>query len=316
MIFLQFTAITHLKRALVLTLGLLCAFSQLCGKEIDDDNTPAEASPSAKGEKPPDIGNFALPTSQQPAALFGFGGNIIDKGEIQGYCFYDDFEGKCKALIEAIPGVVYGVTETFSVFFNEAFTPLVQDGCQRSSGLEDFPLQLEYAFYTKSTKVYVDQATIVANMTFPTGVVQKNPPTGFGAPTFFIGGTYYRTTVDWVLFTAQGAILPTSHRGTRFGNQLLYQFGIARNVPSPKGYIYCWMIELDGQYYAKNRIKGKRDPNSGGNVIYITPSIWFSSKRILMQFGVSLPIQQKLFGKQRKFNYALNCNIAISFYGL
>lgn len=267
-----------------------------------------------KKEEPPKIGNFALPTSQQPAALFGFGGNIIDKGEVQLYFFADDFSGKLKTTVDLIPSILFGITNNFSIFFNFPFTPLLQDDSHKSSGLEDFFIQFEYAFYSKSTWRYVDQATVVANITAPTGSIHKSPPTGFGSPSLFLGGTYYRTWVDWFAFTAQGAILTTSNNGTKFGDQFLYQFGIGRNFPSPKGWIYAWMVEVDGQYSKKNRIHRDIDPNSGGNTIYVTPSIWISSKEMLLQFGVSLPVNQNLYGNQHKFDYALNLNFAWSFY--
>lgn len=310
----------------LLTLMVFCMFLPLNGKDEEaSKNTGTESTQQLgeekKGdaekkeeEKPPSIGNFALPTSQQPAALFGFGGNIIDKGEVQFYFFYDDFEGKQKALIETIPNIVYGITSNFSILLAYPFTPLIQDGYDRSSGLEDFFVQFEYAFYNKSTFTYVDQATILWNVSAPTGSIHKTPPTGFGAPTLFIGGTYYRTWVDWFVFTDQGALFTSSHRGIKVGDQFLYQFGLGRNVQSPKGYIYAWMVELDGQYSAKNHMCGATDPNSGGNVIYLTPSIWVSSKHFLIQFGFSFPVHQHLFGQQRKFNYALNVNCAWSFY--
>lgn len=275
-------------------------------KANDDDNK--------KKEEPPKIGNFALPTSQQPAALFGFGGNIIDKGEIQFYFFADEFIGKKRIVTDLIPSVLFGVTENWSIFFNFPFTPIMEDCPNKSSGFEDFFVQLEYAFYNNSTATYVDQATVLATILFPTGSSKKNPPTGFGAPSFFLGATYYHILVDWFIFTAPGAFLTTSDHRTKFGDQFLYQFGLGRNIPSPKGWIYAWMLEVDGQYNKKNRIKGRIDHNSGGNAIYVTPSLWISSKEMLLQFGVSLPINQNLFGKQRKLDYALNLNFAWSFY--
>lgn len=268
----------------------------------------------AKKEEPPKIGNFSLPASQQPAALFGFGGNIIDKDEIQFYFFADDFRGRRKTTSDLIPSILYGITETWTVFFNAPFTPAMRDGHHRSSGLEDFFIQLEYAFYNHSTVDYVDEATLVGNVTFPTGSIHKNPPTGFGSPSLFLGTTYYRTWVDWFAFTAHGAILPGSDHGTKFGDQFLYQFGVGRNFASPEGWIYAWMVELDGQYNKRNRIKGTIDKNSGGNVLYLTPSLWVSSKEILVQWGVSLPLNQNLFGKQHKFDYAINFNFGWSFY--
>lgn len=299
-------------------LGMVLSFSPLCGQDKDVHAVSSledqKTSQEEKKEEPPKIGNFALPTSQQPAALFGFGGNIIDKGEVQFYFFADEFIGKRKATVDLIPSVLFGITNECSIFFTFPFTPLLKDGCHRSAGLEDFFVQLEYAFYTHSTSCYVDQATIIGNITVPTGSDKRNPPTGFGSPSLFVGATYYHVMVDWFIFTAPGAILTTSDHRTKFGDQFLYQFGLGRNIPSPKGWIYAWMFEIDGQYNKKNRIHGALDPNSGGNVIYATPSLWISSKQMLLQFGVSFPITQNLFGHQRKFDYAFNLNFAWSFY--
>ena len=297
-------------RLLVVSIFFVCSYAY--GQESSDKKAPNEDN--KKKEEPPKIGNFALPTSQQPAALFGFGGNIIDKDEIQIYFFADAFSGKKRIVTDLIPSLLFGITDDLSIFFNFPFTPIMQDGNQKSSGFEDFFAQLEYAFYNKSTKSYVDQATVVANITFPTGSSNKMPPTGFGAPSLFLGATYYHVLVDWFVFTSQGAVLTGSNHGTKFGDQFLYQFGLGRNIPSPKDWIYAWMVEVDGQYNKKNRIDGNIDNNSGGNFLYITPSIWVSTKEILFQFGVSLPINQNLFGKQRKFDYALNFNLAWSFY--
>lgn len=279
-------------------------------EKISDEQEKKES----KEDEPPKIGNFSLPTSQQPAALFGFGGNIIDAKEVQLYLFGDYFLGKRRIVSDIIPSVLFGITDDWSIFFNFPFAPELKDGSDRSSGLEDFFVQLEYAFYTKKTRTYMDQATVVFNVTVPTGSIHKQPETGFGSSSFFLGGTYYHVMTDWFLFTSQGAILMTSDNRTKFGDQFLYQFGVGRNITASQEHIYAWMFEIDGEYNKKNRIHGKIDPNSGGNVIYATPSIWFSTKTFLLQFGISFPVNQNFFGKQNKFDYALNINLALSFY--
>lgn len=281
---------------------------------VDESKIPGDTPANKTNQEPPKIGNFALPTSQQPAALFGFGGNIIDAGEVQLYLFADEFIGNRRTVSDVISSVLFGITKEWSIYFNFPFSPYMQNGNDHNRGCEDCFVQLEYAFYTKSTTTYLDQATVVVNVTAPTGSSIRSPPTGFGSPSFFLGGTYYYVMVDWFVFTAPGAILTTSDHRTKFGDQFLYQFGVGRNVPSPKGWIYAWMVEVDGQYNKKDRIKGILDRNSGGNVIYVTPSVWVSSKEMLVQFGVSLPINQNLFGNQRKIDYALNFNFAWSFY--
>jgi hypothetical protein len=284
-------------------------------KEQEAKKAEKEKEPAQSGKAvPPKIGNFSLPPSQQPAALFGFGGNIIDANEVQFYFFADDLIGKRKVTVDLIPSVLFGITNTCSIFFNAPVTPEFRDGNDYSAGLLDFFVQAEYAFYNASTYTYTDQATVVGNITVPTGSVRKNPPTGFGAPSFFIGMTYYRTWVHWFAFTSHGAVLPCSFHRTKAGEQFLYQFGFGRNFPSPEGLIFAWMIEVDGQYNKKNWFHGHFDPDSGGNTIFVTPSLWFSSKELLMQFGVSVPINQNLFGRQRKFDYVFNFNCAWAFY--
>jgi hypothetical protein len=285
-----------------------------CEKNETDKEKPVEKIAEKTEEEPPAVGNFALPTSQQPAALFGFGGNIIDKGEVQLYFFADDIAGRKKIVSDLIPSILFGITDDWSIYFNFPCTPCFQDGHDISRGFEDFFVQLEYAFYNKKTACSTGQATVVGNITFPTGSIKKNPPTGFGSPSFFLGATYYHMWIDWFVFTSQGAILTTSDHRIKIGDQFLYQFGVGRNIPSPKGWIFAWMLELDGQYNKKNRFEWELDKNSGGNIIFVTPSLWVSSKHWLFQFGASGIVNQNLFGKQRKFDYALNFNCAYSFY--
>ena len=301
------------KTSQLIILGLLWTSSYLYGQ--NDNEAQPTGVEAAKEKQPPKIGNFSLPSSQQPAALFGFGGNIIDQGETQLFFFADDFEGKHKTSADLIPSALFGITNNLSIFFNFPCTPLFKDGAKESSGLEDFFLQLEYAFYNKSTETYIEDATIVANISLPTGSARKQPPTGFGAPCLFIGATYAHTWIDWFLFTAHGALVTGSRNGIKRGDQFFYQFGFGRNFPSPKDWIYAWIVEVDGQYNKKDRVDhGIINPNSGGNMIYVTPSMWISSKQLTLQFGVSFPINQNLFGHQRKFDYGLNVNVGWSFY--
>lgn len=298
-----------------LFLNFCIIFSNLHGLTNDCESKEVLKESTNEGkDEPPPIGNFSLPSSQQPSGLFALGGNIIDREEIQLFFFADDFEGRDKVIIDLIPSILFGITDDFSILFGFPYLPELRDGHHHSHGLGDFFIQLEYAFYNKKSPTYVDQATLIGNITLPTGSIKRDPPTGFGSPSIFLGGTYSRMMVNWFVFTAYGAILTTSDHRSKIGDQFLYQFGFGRSVPSPPGRIYAWMVEVDGQYNKKNRIHGEIDHNSGGNSIYVTPSLWISSEHWLLQLGVSFPINQNLFGKQNKFDYALNLNLAWSIY--
>lgn len=277
------------KRALIFFL-LLFPFL-VYGKEI-----------AGEGVKPSTVGNFSLPSSQQVAPLVSFGQYVLPKGVSQLFLYEAAFIGGNSYLTSVTPSIIYGIRDDFSILLTVPFSPGNKDRQNYSSGLQDALVQLEYAFYSKSSRTSASQATIVANATFPAGSSSKVPPTGLGANSFFIGTTFSRIWIDWYFFTSPGAILTTSKHGTKFGDQLLYQFGTARHLPSPPGWLFAAMVEVDGTYSWKNRVKGEVDPNSGGNVIYVTPSLWFSSNKLIFQFGAGYPVVQHLFGHQeRKF---------------
>lgn len=263
---------------------------------------------------PPSRGIFALTPSQQPGPLISLGQNIIDKNQVQVFFFADVFKGKEKQAIDLIPSLLYGLTDDLSLFLNVPVAVGYKQNEQHSAGIEDLFIQAEYAFYGKKTVEWFDQATFITNISFPTGSIKKEPATGVGAASFLVAATFSRTTPDWFGFTSPGVVFTTSHQGTKFGNQFLYQCGYGRNISAVKSeYIFAWMLEIDGQYNQKNKLRTIDDPNSGGNTIYVTPSLWLSSSQWVAQLGVGLPVAQHLYGNQKRNYYSLNFNIGWTF---
>lgn len=313
-----------MKAVFLMIVSLMCIPLTLFSQATDPvkQKSPSETSEkksedtNKKDEKkiaPPKIGNFSLRTSQQPGSFIGFGENIIEEGQTQIFLFADAVIARRSHKTDVFPSILYGVTDTFSIFFNVPFSPGNRQECHHSDGMEDIYLQLEYAFYNKQTKCFVDQATLVGNITLPTGSAHKVPPTGFGAPSVFLGLTYNRMLIDWFYFGSAGIVLTTSYKHTKFGNQYFYECGFGRNFWTPPGWIFAWMVEVDGQYSEMNQIDGKIDRNSGGNTVYVTPSLWISNEKLILQLGVGFPAQQHLFGKQPRQYYTLNLNVGWTF---
>lgn len=260
------------------------------------------------------IGNFSLMTSQQVSPLVSFGENVVDKGDLQFFTMADAFIGNDSYSTELVPGLLYGVTDRFSLFFNVPVSPGNKEGKHHSAGLEDIFFQPEYVFFVKKTKNTVDQATVLFNVTFPTGSSHKNPPTGFGSPSFFIGTTFNHMATNWFFFFQPGVILTTSRHGTKFGNQYLYQLGYEMIIwAKPDKSIFAWMVEVDGTYSERDRFHGKTDPNSGSNFIYVTPSLWYSNKRFLIQGGPGFPVVQQTRGHQPTQYIAFFLNAGVKF---
>jgi hypothetical protein len=263
---------------------------------------------------PPRTGNFSLPTSQQPVPLISFGQTIVNKGQSQLFLFADYIKGNNQIASDVVPYFIYGITDNLTFFMSQGVATKYQQETRHSAGVEDTSLQLEYAVYGHKTKRYEDQATVLVDINLPTGSHTKQPPTGAGTPSYFIGGTYSRTYNDWYAFAAPGVIMAESINGSRLGNQYLYQAGLARNVYTiEKKLIILGMVELDGQYSAKSTMRNHTNPNSGGNIIYLTPSIFVGLKQLVIQFGFGLPVVQHLNGEQIKNNYLLATNMGWTF---
>lgn len=74
------------------------------------------------------------------------------------------------------------------------------------------------------------------------------------------------------------------------------------------------ILELNGEYMAKDTISGFSDPNSGGNTVLLTPGIRLNiGKSISSYLGVGLPISQTLYGTQPKNTYTLYSGIDFIF---
>lgn len=310
----KFFSILFLVASSVMTL----AFTNISCQEsnsTEDNHKEADKENGNKGDKDKDkekslkIGNLAMPVSQQPSPLVSFGQNIIDKNQTIFLFMANDFVGKNQEFVNLIPSYLFAFSDETSIFISAPSTPRYRHDHDRSSGIEDLSVQFEYAFYTKEYKTKVDQATIVANVTFPTGSNKKKPPTGFGAHSFFIGATLSRMTIDWFYYTSHGGIFTESRHGTKFGSEFLYQFGIGKNIANLPGWLFAWQVEVDGIYTWRDKIHGKIDKNSGGNVIYLTPSLWVSSDHLQLQLGVGYPVQQHLYGHQNREEYLLIFNI-------
>lgn len=267
----------------------------------------------AKGDEPEKIGNYLLPTSQQPGPLYGFGQNIVDKHDLQFFLYLNQRGGKQVNFTDIIPTILYGIRDDLSLFIGIPFTPKYKTNNDHSSGMEDIICQLEYAFINKQSLKSITQATIVGNIELPTGSGKKVPHTGFGAPSFFLGVTLSHSEQYWYAWMQGGTTLTLEHHKTKFGNQFFYQGGLEGVITTRPGWLFAWMVELFGLYEQKDKICGKQDNNSGGNTFYIGPSFWASSEKLIFQLGIAAPAAQHLFGKQPKVRYFLAADFGYKF---
>lgn len=297
-----------------LLIALLLFPNSAKGKEVKAETEKKEKVGADKQETPPKIGNFSLPSSQQPGSLLAFGENIYDKGTILSNLHSNYAKGSKMYSTVLLPNIIYCLTDSSSILLSIPYFVKNKFEHFSSKGIGDIALQFEHAFYQKTNSCYEDQLTFVLNTTFPTGSARKEPSTGFGAQTYSFGVTFLRYYTDWLLFSSDGTTITTSRHGTKFGNELIYEFGFGRNIAyETDKWLLNWALEFDGLYVGKDKINGVKDPNSGGNIILITPSLWFSTRHLIIQVGIAKYLVQHLFGVQKKEHYQLIGNIAWTF---
>lgn len=251
------------------------------------------------------IGNFALPSSQQPGPLIGFGQNMLDQQDLQFFNYVDILKGCNKQFTGIVPSILYGFTSDCSLFIQLPIAAKFKENGSVYQGIQEVVIQLEYSFYNTVTPTSTNQVSIVSNI----GLTPYEPRKGIGRASaitnLFLGFTASHMGDSWYPFTSVGMIFALKDDDTtKYGNQVLYQCGLSRNISYKEDtYILNWMFELDGYYKQQDKVCCKIDPNSGSNMILFGPSLWFSTQKISIQAGISGVIYEKLTGVQNKNKY-------------
>lgn len=254
--------------------------------------------------EPPAMGNFSLPVSQQPAPFYSFGQNIINKGGAQSFLTPNGAKGATSHYLELSPSFLYGFSDQASVLVTLPYLVNNTSNHEHSSGYSDLNVQTEYAFYNTSNSQFTQQATVLGGVTFPTGSLRKNPPTGYDCPVYFVGGTYNTMFIDWLWFASTGVQQASNTEKIHYKTQFFYQSGIGRILSSQSNrYIFLGLLELNGQTNGSDKVSRFSRPNSSQNIVYGTPSLWFSTQKLIFQLGLSIPIIQQYQGAQSKTDY-------------
>lgn len=255
-------------------------------------------------------GNFSLPSSQQPGPLFGFGQNVVDAGTLQLIGYLDYRKAHHQDELNFFPSILYGITDRFALFgFLQAEPYRNVDGIH-TSRVSQVGLQFEYSVYANKQATCIDELTIVWGSNFS---VSPDVRREFFAPSFFLGATLSRMTNDWYLFASPAAILPTRKSNSKSGNTVTLQAGIGRNIPTSTNYILLAMLELNLISSQRNQILGSLDQDSGGQILFFGPTLWFATRSFFAQAGVIFPAYQHVRGKQNKSRYLVALNIGITF---
>ena len=82
---------------------------------------------------------------------------------------------------------------------------------------------------------------------------------------------------------------------------------------TPKGPALDLVLEFNGDQHAKQTVDGEKDPNSGGNVVYLSPGARLSLGQVSSFVSVGIPVVNNMNGTQAAPDWRLMSGVAVSF---
>jgi hypothetical protein len=84
-------------------------------------------------------------------------------------------------------------------------------------------------------------------------------------------------------------------------------------VPDAQGPALDLVLEINGEWHARQEIAGATDPNSGGNVVYLSPGVRLSYERWSGFVSVGVPLVNDLNGLQAEPDWRVLSGVAVNF---
>ncbi len=264
----------------------------------------------------PKKGNFSHAIN--PGNTFAFGQNIVTKGALDIYPTFNACKGEDFSYVAITPSIIYGLSNRCSFYVGLPIVAHQKNSDQKvQRGVENLFAQIEYALYLNNTELSQNMITIVGNVGLPTEhlsydhcTTSTHIPT---VTTFFGGMTASHISVYWYLYASLGAtaFLPKNHIWQRY--ELLYEWGLGRVITTTRRTTIMGLLEFNGIYTARTKICDVDYGNSGGNIIYIGPSLCITSDTCYMSAGIQGPLFQSWHGTQGKQTYRLGATASVQF---
>lgn len=93
-----------------------------------------------------------------------------------------------------------------------------------------------------------------------------------------------------------------------------FHYNAAAAYSLPTGDFSCDLIfEINGESRKKQELSGLKDPNSGGNLILLSPGVRLGWKRLSATVSAGFPVLHELNGIQNEMNYTLLTSLSFAF---
>ena len=214
------------------------------------------------------------------------------------YRFYNNPATRTEAAVLLGIKLPTGVTERFNAQ-GERFDAEFQPGSGSWDGL--FGLAFTHRFGSWSFD------TNVLYFLTGTGVLDTN----LGDRVLYNAALSYRLTGDALgslgRMNLGGWTEPMYHGGPKAHSHA------HEEPPAPTGPALDLVLEINGEWHAREVAAGITDPNSGGNTVYLSPGLRLSKGNMSSFVSVGVPIVKDLNGLQSEPSFRLLTGVAVSF---
>jgi hypothetical protein len=255
--------------------------------------------------------------------IFGLGPHTIFKGgvgvevEIEGEKASGSGEEEKEYVLHT--EILYGITTDLAATL--AF-PLVLDKTTETGGLEqsssgpgDLGMRLKYRFWRRDRPGLQDAAAVVVGLELPTGDDDASPRLGSGSTDYLVGLTAARESLVWYYFGDVRYRLNTENDGLKIGDRFFADLAIGVRL-RPTEYLkpdLVLLAELNGESRQRNELYGVDLDNTGGYLLFLSPSFFLTYRNWALKGGVQLPIHQGLHGDQPEEDYRFKLAVELHY---
>jgi hypothetical protein len=247
------------------------------------------------------------------------------------------------ALLATALGLAYGLTDDLTLGLRlpyiqrenirepDAADPSGVHSLGDPGGLGDTTLFGEYRFLRSA-----DQRTHLAalfGVKLPTGEThskhagerletEHQPGTGSTDGLLGLAATHLAGPLSYdasLLYSAAGTGAQHTDMGDVLGYNLAVSYRVGGERPAnPYDMLrtHAWdlILELNGEYREHEQVRGDRDPNSGGTIVYLSPGVRYLNKSGWgLAFSLGVPVERDLNGTQVKPDYRLLTSLNAAF---
>lgn len=244
--------------------------------------------------------NFAF--AHEP--VFGLGPETIYKGGIGIETEIEYEKGESEKEISLHEEIIYGFKENISLTVSFPFIFEKKEEDSKSSGFGDITFRGKFRLYKKDYFGAQDKVSFIYGIKFPTGNEDKLPPIGTGSFTHTLGlaaghesrKLYYFGALRWLNNFGE------KDNAKEKGDMFLYDiaFGLRPVLKEYYESDLVFLFEISGEHIRKDKISSVTDDDSGGDILYLGPTFFWSYRNLMIKGGVQVPAYQSLNGSQEK----------------